>query len=142
MIRVSVVLFILSVFVAGCGDYNPAAPSAGVPFSVTDLTVGMGPAATNGQLLTVDFTGWLFDAGAPDKKGTVFDTSVGRLPFVFTLGAGQVIQGWDLGLVGMRVGGQRLLVIPPELGFGQQGAGATVPPNAPLIFEVALISVQ
>lgn len=135
-------LFILSVFVAGCGDYNPAAPSAGVPFSVTDLTVGMGPAATNGQLLTVDFTGWLFDAGAPDKKGTVFDTSVGRLPFVFTLGAGQVIQGWDLGLVGMRVGGQRLLVIPPELGFGQQGAGATVPPNAPLIFEVALISVQ
>jgi len=136
------VLFILSVFVAGCGDYNPAAPSAGVPFSVTDLTVGMGPAATNGQLLTVDFTGWLFDAGAPDKKGTVFDTSVGRLPFVFTLGAGQVIQGWDLGLVGMRVGGQRLLVIPPELGFGQQGAGATVPPNAPLIFEVALISVQ
>ena len=141
MRRVSVALLVLFVFVAGC-DSNSIAPSDGVPFTVTDLTVGTGDTAMNGQLLTVDFTGWLYAAGAPENKGAVFDTTVGRQPFTFTLGAGQVIQGWDEGLVGMRVGGKRRLVIPPELAFGEQGAGNNIPPNATLIFDVDLISVQ
>ena len=142
MRRASVLLIILSALAAGCGDSNPAAPSANVPFTVTDLTVGMGAAAANGQALTVDYTGWLYDAGAPDNKGTVFDSSVGRPSFMFTLGVGQVIRGWDQGLVGMQVGGERRLVIPPELGYGQQGSGNAIPPNATLIFDVSLIGVQ
>lgn len=141
MIRASVFLIILFALSAGCSDSNPAAPSANVPFTVTDLTVGMGVAAANGQALTVGYTGWLYDAGAPDNKGGVFDSSAGRPAFVFTLGAGQVIRGWDQGLVGMQVGGERRLVIPPELGYGQQGSGA-IPPNATLVFDVTLISIQ
>ena len=96
----------------------------------------------NGQLLTVDFTGWLYAASVPENKGFIFDTTVGRQPRTFTLGAGQVIEGWDLGLVRMRVGGKRRLVIPPELAFGEQGAGNNIPPNATLIYEVDLISLQ
>ena len=141
MRRASVLLLFLSALAAGC-DSNPSAPSVNVPFTVTDLRVGMGPAAANGQVLTVNYTGWLYDPAAPDNKGTVFDSSAGRSPFVFTLGAGQVIQGWDQGLVGMQVGGQRRLVIPPDLGYGQQGQGGVIPPNATLIFDVDLISVQ
>ena len=141
MRRVSIALLLLTVFVAGCSSPNPAAPSVNVPFTVTDLTVGIGATATNGRVLTVDYTGWLYDVGAPDNKGAVFDTSVGRQPFVLTLGAGQVIQGWDQGLVGMQIGGLRRLVIPPELGYGQQGTGS-IPPNATLVFDVELISVQ
>lgn len=141
MRRVSIALLLLTVFVAGCSSPNPAAPSVNVPFTVTDLTVGIGATATNGRVLTVDYTGWLYDVGAPDNKGAVFDTSVGRQPFVLTLGAGQVIQGWDQGLVCMQIGGLRRLVIPPELGYGQQGTGS-IPPNATLVFDVELISVQ
>ena len=139
--QLSIAPLILFVVVAGC-DSNPTAPSDGVPFTVIDLAEGTGATATNGQLLTVDFTGWLYAAGALDNKGTVFDTTVGREPFTFPLGAGQVIRGWDQGLVGMRVGGKRRLVIPPELAFGERGSGNTIPPNATLIFEVDLISIQ
>ena len=141
MIRVCLVPLIVCVFLAGCSS-NSMAPSAGVPFSVTDLTVGTGKTVTNGQLLTMDYTGWLYDSNAPDNKGTVFDTTAGRQPFSFTLGSGQVIQGWDQGLVGMRVGGTRRLVIPPELAYGDEGAGSAIPPNATLIFEIDLISAQ
>ena len=141
MRRVSIALLVLFVFVAGCGS-NPIAPSDGVPFAVIDLTVGTGDFAMNGQLLTVDFTGWLYDTRGTENKGLIFDTTVGRQPFTFTLGAGQVIEGWDLGLVGMRVGGKRRLVIPPELAYGEQGAGNNIPPNATLIFDVDLISLQ
>ena len=147
MRRASIVLLVLptlSGLVVGCGSTpsNPAAPSANVPFTVTNLAVGMGVAAANGQVLTVDYTGWLYDPGAPDNKGTVFDSSAGGPPLSFTLGVGQVIQGWDQGLLGMQVGGKRRLVIPPELGYGQQGSGNSIPPNATLIFDVDLISVQ
>lgn len=142
MIRACVLLIIVSALSAGCSDSNPAAPSANVPFTVTDLTVGMGAAATNGQVLTVNYTGWLYESGAPDNKGVVFDSTAGRPSFAFTLGVGQVIQGWDQGLVGMQVGGERRLVIPPELGYGQQGSGNAIPPNATLIFDVALVNLQ
>jgi FKBP-type peptidyl-prolyl cis-trans isomerase len=141
MKRESVVLLLLLALVAGC-DNNPIAPSLNIPFSVTDLVVGTGDTAAAGQILTVEYTGWLYVTGAPDNKGTRFDSTDGGQPFVFTLGAGQVIQGWEQGFVGMRVGGERRIVIPPELGYGENGAGTSIPSNATLIFDVRLLSIQ
>ena len=139
--RIAIVL--VALFVAACSsDDMPAGPSAGVPFTTVDLTVGAGPAAMSGQLVTVDYTGWLYDATAPDNKGAMFDTTAGGQPFTFRLGSGQVIPGWEQGIAGMRVGGTRRLIIPPELAYGSQGFGALIPPNATLIFEVDLISIQ
>jgi len=90
--------------------------------------------------LTVSYTGWLYDPARPEQKGTQFDTNTS---FPFVLGTGGVIRGWDLGVVGMRVGGQRRLVIPPELGYGAAGAGqGRIPPNASLVFDIELLSVQ
>ena len=141
MKRESVVLLLLLALVAGC-DNNPIAPSLNIPFSVTDLVVGTGDTAAAGQILTVEYTGWLYVTGAPDNKGTRFDSTDGGQPFVFTLGAGQVIQGWEQGFVGMRVGGERRIVIPPELGYGENGAGTSIPTNATLIYDVRLLSIQ
>ncbi len=102
---------------------------------VTDLEVGDGPVAESGTRVSVHYTGKLED-------GTVFDSSVERgMPFEFMLGAGQVIAGWDQGVAGMRVGGRRRLVIPPELGYGEYGAGGVIPPGATLDFEVELLDV-
>jgi FKBP-type peptidyl-prolyl cis-trans isomerase FkpA len=89
----------------------------------------------------VEYTGWFFDASQTDSKGVQFDSSTGTEPFVFTLGAGQVISGWDEGLVGMRVGGLRRLIIPPSLAYGETRRGP-IPPNATLLFEVDLTAVQ
>jgi FKBP-type peptidyl-prolyl cis-trans isomerase len=103
--------------------------------SVQDLVVGTGAEATSGKKVQVHYTGWLTD-------GKKFDSSLDRgKPFGFTLGAGQVIQGWDKGVAGMRVGGKRKLTIPPELGYGGRGAGNVIPPNATLVFEVELLEV-
>ena len=112
------------------------------PFSQTDLVVGGGTEATPGTSLTVNYTGWLYDPAQSEGKGRQFDTSTGRGPFVFTLGAGRVIAGWDQGVAGMKVGGQRRLVIPPNLGYGSAGAGADIPPNATLVFDIELVEVQ
>ena len=91
----------------------------------------------------VHYTGWLFDAAAPDNKGRKFDSSRDRgQPFSFPLGEGYVIQGWDKGVEGMQVGGQRTLTIPPELGYGARGAGGVIPPNATLVFDVELLDVR
>ena len=90
----------------------------------------------------MNYTGWLYDATKADFKGTQFDTSIGKAPFTFRLGAGQVIAGWDQGLLGMRAGGKRTLIIPASLAYGRTGSGTTIPPDAPLIFDVDLISVQ
>ena len=134
--------------VAGCGGNDSSGPSSSQPraeFSQTDLVVGTGTAATTGRLLTVNYTGWLYDPAATEQKGRQFDSSLspGRTPFQFTLGAGGVIRGWDQGVVGMRVGGRRRLVIPPELAYGAQGAGqGTIPPNATLVFDIELLAVQ
>ncbi len=131
--------------IAGCGDDSPTSPSVGlaVPFSTRDLTVGTGQEAMNGDRVTVHYTGWLYDANAPDNKGTQFDSSVSRgEPFVFVLGARQVIQGWDRGILGMRVGGRRVIVIPPELGYGEAGSPPVIPSNATLLFEVELLSIM
>ncbi|MCC6718030.1 MAG: FKBP-type peptidyl-prolyl cis-trans isomerase [Acetobacteraceae bacterium] len=107
-----------------------------------DHVVGNGAEAAAGASVTVHYTGWLFDADAAESKGRKFDSSRDRGdPFVFPLGAGRVIAGWDQGVAGMKVGGSRTLVIPPEMGYGARGAGGVIPPNATLVFDVELLSV-
>jgi peptidylprolyl isomerase len=102
----------------------------------TDEVVGNGPSPRNGQTVVVHYTGWL-------TNGTKFDSSLDRgQPFTFPLGQGQVIKGWDEGVASMKVGGKRKLVIPPDLGYGNRGAGGVIPPNATLVFEVQLLGVQ
>jgi FKBP-type peptidyl-prolyl cis-trans isomerase len=128
------------VLAAGCDD-SPTAPSSYAPFSQTDLRPGTGNAAASGNVITVNYTGWLYNAAATDQKGAQFDSSLGSTPFQFTLGAGQVISGWDQGLVGMRVGGVRRLVLPPSLAYGANRNGI-VPPFATLVFEVELLDVE
>ena len=109
-----------------------------------DIKVGAGEEATVGKAVEVHYTGWLYDPNAPDKKGTKFDSSRDRggAPFSFLLGAGRVIKGWDRGVAGMKVGGQRTLIIPPEMAYGAQGAGKVIPPNATLIFDVELLGLR
>lgn len=105
-----------------------------------DVKMGKGAAAAAGQTVAVHYTGWLFDGG---KRGVKFDSSRDRgEPFAFTLGGGQVIAGWDAGVAGMQVGGKRLLTIPPEQGYGADGAGGVIPPNATLQFDVELIEIR
>jgi FKBP-type peptidyl-prolyl cis-trans isomerase FkpA len=103
-----------------------------------DTIIGAGALASKGQSVTVHYTGWLYQNG---QQGTQFDSSKGRGPFVFRLGAGMVIGGWDEGVAGMQVGGTRVLIIPPALGYGARGAGGVIPPNATLKFEVELLSL-
>jgi FKBP-type peptidyl-prolyl cis-trans isomerase FkpA len=110
--------------------------------TITDTVVGTGAVAQNNQTLTVNYTGWLYVPDAPGFKGQQFDSSIGRGPYSFILGVGQVIQGWDQGVLGMKVGGKRTLLIPSSLGYGTSGAGSAIPGNAALVFEVELISVK
>jgi FKBP-type peptidyl-prolyl cis-trans isomerase len=106
----------------------------------TDSKVGNGATATAGHKVDVHYTGWLYNNG---QKGAKFDSSLDSgKPFTFTLGKQQVIKGWDEGVAGMRVGGKRTLVIPPELGYGARGAGGVIPPNATLMFDVELLKVD
>jgi FKBP-type peptidyl-prolyl cis-trans isomerase len=113
-----------------------------MPLGTTDITEGTGDMALAGKQVSVHYTGWLFDANAPENKGRKFDSSRDRgEPFAFPLGQGHVIQGWDRGVAGMRVGGHRRLTIPPEMGYGARGAGGVIPPNATLVFDVELLGV-
>lgn len=118
-----------------------AATAAAKPLQKIDTVVGKGKAAAAGNTVTVHYSGWLYSPKAPKQRGAAFDSSVGAEPFTFNLGAGNVIKGWDQGLVGMKVGGKRTLIIPAPLGYGARGAGP-IPPNANLIFEVELLSVK
>ncbi|WP_051242514.1 FKBP-type peptidyl-prolyl cis-trans isomerase [Stappia stellulata] len=112
------------------------APASAADLQVTDVTVGSGAEAVAGSTVKVHYTGWLMD-------GTKFDSSRDRgEPFSFPLGAGRVIRGWDEGVAGMKVGGRRELVIPPEMGYGARGAGGVIPPNATLKFDVELLDVS
>ena len=107
---------------------------------IIDVKPGTGPVPKAGQTVTVNYTGWLFVDG---KKGKKFDSSLDRgEPFSFILGQGQVIKGWDEGLATMHVGGKRTLIIPPDLGYGESGAGGDIPPGATLIFDIDLLSVK
>ena len=113
-----------------------------MPLSKTDLTPGNGAEIKSGQTALVHYTGWLYDAAAPENKGKQFDSSVGGEPFDFPLGGGAVIAGWDQGVVGMKVGGKRRLVIPPDMAYGNSGAGGVIPPGATLVFDVELVEIQ
>jgi FKBP-type peptidyl-prolyl cis-trans isomerase FkpA len=109
---------------------------------IDDTLPGSGASAAAGCQVTVHYTGWLHDPTQPDNRGRKFDSSKDRRdPFRFDLGAGMVIRGWDEGVQGMKVGGVRVLTIPPELGYGARGAGGVIPPNATLVFEVELLAV-
>jgi FKBP-type peptidyl-prolyl cis-trans isomerase FkpA len=132
-------LALVLLFVSACGTQES---------SVTELIrrddqLGTGAEAQPGQVVTVHYTGWLHDQTRPDGKGPQFDSSRDRNePFSFNLGAGEVIQGWDEGVAGMKVGGRRTLTIPPAMGYGARGAGGVIPPNATLLFDVELLGVK
>jgi FKBP-type peptidyl-prolyl cis-trans isomerase len=107
-----------------------------------DSKVGEGKVAEKGKAVSVHYTGWLYDPKAPEQKGKKFDSSLDQgVPFGFILGAGKVIKGWDEGVVGMKEGGKRTLVIPASLGYGERGAGGVIPPNATLLFDVELLKI-
>jgi FKBP-type peptidyl-prolyl cis-trans isomerase len=135
----------LLAFAFGCSSSSTPTsptlpPTSSGPYSQTDLVVGFGATATNGSRVTVAYTGWLYDTSKPNGKGNQFDS---RTAFPFTLGVGQVIRGWDQGVLNMRVGGQRRLIIPPELAYGTGTPDASsIPANATLLFDVTLNSVQ
>lgn len=131
---------VLTAGAAGCND-SPTSPSTSAPFSQTDVRIGTGGEAGPGNALTVNYTGWFYDASKTDSKGLQFDSSAGREAFTFTLGAGQVISGWDQGLPGMKVGGLRRLVVPSSLAYGGFRNGR-IPPFATLVFDVELVAVQ
>ena len=120
-------------------DYRP-------PVFLVDtvqLAFDLDAEATAGRRVTVHYTGWLYDEAKPDHKGQKFDSSRDRNePFDFRLGGGEVIRGWDEGVAGMKVGGQRTLTIPPDMGYGARGAGGVIPPNATLVFDVELLDVR
>ena len=144
MRRLLFVVPLIALLVAwgGSSDSNPIAPTTPPqPFTQADLRVGTGAEAVNGKRLTVNYAGWLYSASAAENKGSLFGTSVGGTPLSFTLGAGSVIPGMDQGLVGMKVGGVRRLVIPPALAYGATGK-EPIPPNANLVFEVELLNVE
>ena len=142
MLRLSrfALALLLSATTAACGGGNndtPTSPSANVPFGTVDITVGTGAEATTGRLATVAYAGWLYSATASQNKGSQFDSGV----FTFTVGTG-VIQGFSRGVTGMRVGGQRRVVIPPDLGYGSAGAPPSIPGNATLVFDIELRAIQ
>lgn len=139
---------LFTIAAAACGgDDSPSTPNSptpitgSAPFSTTDIVAGTGAVAAPGQVITVHYTGWLYSDTAPENKGSQFDSSAGRGPYTFPLGAGRVIRGWDQGIPGMAVGGRRRIVIPPELAYGAAGNPPVIPPNATLLFEVQLVSI-
>jgi len=130
----------------GSQEEAPAEPTAVVEESglkIETTKEGSGRAAEAGDWVTVHYTGWLYDETAPDNRGDKFDSSVDRDEhFAFMLGAGHVIKGWDEGVEGMLIGETRILTIPPEMGYGDRGAGAVIPPGATLVFEVELFNAE
>lgn len=135
--RLAALLAVVATVSACSGDDNPTAPSANVPFSTTDIRVGTGAEATSGRTATVAYAGWLYSATAAENKGNQFDAGA----FSFTVGSG-VIPGFSQGVTGMRVGGQRRVVIPPALGYGSAGSPPAIPGNATLVFDIELRAVQ
>jgi len=139
------ILFVALTTLSGCSEQaSSTASSESVAELVkNDVKIGDGTEATRGDMISVHYTGWLYDESASHNKGKKFDSSRDRgQPFGFKLGAGRVIQGWDQGVVGMKVGGQRTLIIPSSLGYGARGAGGSIPPNATLIFDVELLNIR
>jgi len=142
----------LSLLLYACGkpapspteNSMPTTPSAPITeLGITDTTVGGGDAIAAGQTAVVHYTGWLYDAAAAEHKGKKFDSSRDHgQPFRFPVGGGRVIKGWDQGVAGMRVGGQRQLIVPASLGYGDRGAGGVIPGGATLVFDVELLAIE
>ena len=138
------VIAVLAVIVALAGIAGPARAqpvrTTASGLGIIDTQVGTGPSPKPGQTVVVNYTGWLYENG---KRGKKFDSSLDRgQPFEFPIGKGQVIAGWDEGVATMKVGGKRTLIIPPSLGYGANGAGGVIPPNATLIFDVDLLRIK
>ena len=145
VLRASTAGLLLSL--AACeGKPAPVPPAVTTPapaLEVRELQPGAGPAVAAGQKAVVQYTGWLYETSAPDHKGKQFDSSQNAgHPFTFGVGAGQVIKGWDQGVLGMKVGERRRLVIPPDLGYGDIGSGDVIPPGATLVFDVELVAIE
>ena len=129
--------------VAACGSSTPPSGASGVTtLQKTDVKVGTGTEATSGKTITVHYTGWVYNTNTADHHGKQFDSSRGGQPFTFVLGLGQVIAGWDQGVAGMKIGGQRTLVIPPNLAYGSQSPHPDIPANSTLVFDVELLDVR
>jgi FKBP-type peptidyl-prolyl cis-trans isomerase len=145
-VKHSLFLFVIAALAASaCGGGNstptgPTPPSA--PYSQTDLRVGTGAEATNGRLASMFYTLWMYDPAGTDGKGRQIQSNVGSAPFSFVVGTGNAIQGWHRGVPGMRVGGLRRLVLPPDLAYGARGSAPDIPPNATLVFDIELLAVQ
>jgi FKBP-type peptidyl-prolyl cis-trans isomerase FkpA len=137
--RLVMVTVLVAAGSAGCNS-SPASPSGSAPFSQVDLRLGTGDTAAAGNVVTVHYTGWLYNESAPDNKGVQFDSSAGTPGFTFTLGIGGVIAGWDQGVPGMRTGGSRRLIVPPSLAYGAS-RNERIPPAATLVFDIELLSV-
>ena len=131
--------------IAACGgghEDDPLSKTTLTKIETTDVKAGTGAEARQGRRVSVHYTGWLYHPTKPDHKGRKFDSSRDRgQPFDLTLGAGEVIPGWDEGLAGMKVGGERRLVIPPSMAYGTSGQG-DIPPSATLVFDIELMGVQ
>lgn len=150
---VAIALSCLAALFAGAIGYNaiadtqlkekPAMKKTISELEIIDTVTGDGKEAIPGTNIKVHYTGWLYDPSKPDGHGSKFDSSVDRgEPFMFFLGGGQVIRGWDEGFAGMKVGGKRTLIIPSHMGYGSRGAGGVIPPYATLLFDVELVEVQ
>jgi FKBP-type peptidyl-prolyl cis-trans isomerase len=147
---VPIALLSAGLVLAGCSASSISQSSEGDSMNTaasslvsTDIQVGGGAEVGRGQTAVVHYTGWLYAEGAPENKGKKFDSSRDHgEPFAFTVGGGQVIKGWDVGVAGMKVGGKRRLVIPADLGYGARGAGGVIPGGATLVFDVELVEIQ
>jgi FKBP-type peptidyl-prolyl cis-trans isomerase FkpA len=131
--------------IAACSSGKPgAAPTGGVnSMQSVEIKPGTGEALTAGKIAVVQYTGWLYEAAAKENKGKQFDSSLTQgQPFRFPVGTGQVIKGWDQGVVGMKVGESRRLIIPADLAYGDSGAGGVIPPGATLVFDIDLVAIE
>ena len=138
-----VLSLLVLLMLCACTDPGPPPGGSVAELQRIDVVTGQGAVAQAGDEVSVHYTGWLYDQHAPDKRSRKFDSSRDRgQPFVFLLGAGRVIRGWDDGVAGMRVGGKRELRIPANLGYGRDGAGDVIPPGASLVFEVELLDIR
>jgi FKBP-type peptidyl-prolyl cis-trans isomerase FkpA len=139
------VLCLICLPIVACSRAPSPPMPAGAPgaLQIIELKPGTGAAISVGQKAVVNYTGWLYESGAPDNKGKKFDSSLDAgMPFSFGVGAQQVIKGWDQGVVGMKIGARRRLIIPPDLAYGDIGAGGLIPGGATLVFDVELLGIE
>lgn len=131
-----------ALFILTCSFSTAQAEPRPDKLQIIDTRMGSGATLEQGELAEVHYTGWLYDASAPEHKGQRFDSSHDRKePFVFRIGTGDVIQGWDEGVGGMKTGGHRTLIVPSSMGYGPRGAGRVIPPDTDLVFEIELITI-